>query len=565
MTKRVVVCRERTIARGQVGVRTITLGARQEREDAGVLQVVVRDRPFVAVDLVGERHRSVDERIARDGVRPGTLLERFDHERIERLHVGRGVAEDDVPGRWAAGIHRIRRTREFGSVLEALLQVVLVTRDVLPRHANDAGEEDQARVADARVVVLRIEVREDRVVHDVPVTIGNSGVRERLDVAVDRVEEVDTEALLLIPAAQVDVVFRVAQERRARSAIGIFAGGIVRTTTGTLTTRLAARIVGILGAFLTSSGQTHGRRTVAQLTDVIELAVLFDRAVVFVRQHDDREERIGTHELGALLQEHHVGTRGNGLEVVDDDCLVRIGISEEAVDGLELRLVTATDLARTDDHVAQRGNDAHVSVFDDCFAAVLVLGIPREELLVHERGGFLAAALIKTREQVTLVVVRRVGVWRAFFRSRINAGAGVGAMAADAGARHTDVNVEDRLEFALRSSRTHVGGIRGLRHCRSAVVIDTTRIDETLHEVGDGKREDLLLVRHGAGVVDAEHEVDLVDGALLQRFDDGDGQARFEGIDGSVETTHGSRRRRRCDHGEGRAGHALPREALWTL
>jgi hypothetical protein len=563
LAERVVVCLGGTIARRQVAVGAVTLGAGQEREDARVLQVVVRDRPFVTVDGVAKGHRRIDQRIARDGVRPrSTLLERLDHERIERLHVFEWVAEDDIPGRRAA---RIDFGAELGGIFEALLQVVLVTRDVLPGHTDDTGEEDQAVVADARVVVLRIEVREDRVGHEVTGAIRYRGVRERLDVAVGRIEEVDAETTLLIPATQVDVVFGIRQKRRSRTAVRIFAGRIFWTTSSALTARLAARIVGILGAFLTSSRQTHRRRAVAQLTDVIELAKLFDRAVVFVRQHDDREQRIGTHELSALLQEHHVGARRNGLEVVDDDRVVRIGIREETVNGFELRLVTTTDLARTDDHVAQRGNDTHGAVFNDGFAAVFVRRIPREELLVHERGRFLAAALIEARKQVTLVVVRRVGVRRAFLRSRIDARARVGAMAADAGARHADVNVENRFELAVCPGWTHVRGIRGLHLRRSAVVVEAARVDETLHEVGDGEREDLLLVGHRTGVVDAEHEVDFVDGALLKFFDDGDGQTGFDGIDGSVETTHGTRCRRRRDHGEGRAGRALPEEALWTL
>jgi hypothetical protein len=101
--------------------------------------------------------------------------------------------------------------------------------------------------------------------------------------------------------------------------------------------------------------------------------------------------------------------------------------------------------------------------------------------------------------------------------------------------------------------------------CRYAVVIEASRVDETLDEVGDGSLEDLLFVRHRAGVVDAEHEVDLVDGTLLEFFGDGDGQTGFDGIDGSVETTHGPRCRRRRDHGEGCAGRVLPEEAFWTL
>jgi hypothetical protein len=150
-------------------VGAITLGARQEREDAGVLQVVVvGDGPLVAVDRIGVRHRRRRDGVARDRVFPGTLLDR-------------SIMSGSSGFTFLAGSPRMTSQVEkplasigalqFRSVLETLLQVGLVTRDVLPRHTDDTGEEDQAGVANARVVVLRIEVREDRVRNDVTVAI----------------------------------------------------------------------------------------------------------------------------------------------------------------------------------------------------------------------------------------------------------------------------------------------------------------------------------------------------------------------------------------------------------
>jgi hypothetical protein len=74
---------------------------------------------------------------------------------------------------------------------------------------------------------------------------------------------------------------------------------------------------------------------------------------------------------------------------------------------------------------------------------------------------------------------------------------------------HADVDVFDRVEvgdphgaFAVGPTGADLGGRHG---------VDAHRIDEAADEIGDGGREDGLLVGHRRRVVDHEKEVDLRD------------------------------------------------------
>ena len=92
------------------------------------------------------------------------------------------------------------------------------------------------------------------------------------------------------------------------------------------------------------------------------LPAVDDRAVVFVGHEHDRDQRIGTQEVRALLEQLRVGAIEQRLPEaadarVDPDRGVRVGIDEEAVDGLERGFVAAAVLPHAFDHVCERCGD----------------------------------------------------------------------------------------------------------------------------------------------------------------------------------------------------------------
>src|SRR5207237_955867 len=113
-------------------------------------------------------------------------------------------------------------------------------------------------------------------------------------------------------------------------AIGQARGGAALTT----------RVVGALGASRRAAKQR--RRARGQPT----WPVVAQRAVVLVRQHDDRDQRVGTQKRGALLQYVLIDALGTGVGARDHDAKRRLGVDQKAIPRLERGLVTAAALAR---------------------------------------------------------------------------------------------------------------------------------------------------------------------------------------------------------------------------
>ena len=85
------------------------------------------------------------------------------------------------------------------------------------------------------------------------------------------------------------------------------------------------------------------------------------RRVVLVAEEHDRDERVGTQERGALAEELDVDVIGRpvaGRVAVAHDLGPGIGLHEEAVDALELRLEPAAVLPDADDEILERGRRA---------------------------------------------------------------------------------------------------------------------------------------------------------------------------------------------------------------
>src|SRR5262249_33213520 len=135
--------------------------------------------------------------------------------------------------------------QHFVRVLEPFAEVALVASDVLPRNADEACEEDETRVANIAVVIIRVQIAEDRVRNEIALSVRDLVLREAVDVAVDRVEEVDAVPLLLIPAPKVCQVGGRGQLRRSRA----FRSGIAASGWGRLTARVAARVVRVGRAY----------------------------------------------------------------------------------------------------------------------------------------------------------------------------------------------------------------------------------------------------------------------------------------------------------------------------
>src|SRR5690606_18477540 len=82
-----------------------------------------------------------------------------------------------------------------------------------------------------------------------------------------------------------------------------------------------ARVVGIAGA--RGPGLRHVEAS-PKVRSVVELPAVADGAVVFVRQHDDGQQRVGSQELGTLGQHRLIGAVQNRRAVLDRDGLVGV-------------------------------------------------------------------------------------------------------------------------------------------------------------------------------------------------------------------------------------------------
>ena len=89
-------------------------------------------------------------------------------------------------------------------------------------------------------------------------------------------------------------------------------------------------------------------------------------------------------------------------------------------------------------------------------------------------------------------------------------------MTTDTRADDPDMYIEDRVDFPMRSIRTPLQWPRGLYGGGLSIVINATRIDDLLDEVGHRQRQQFLFIGHGPGIVDGEQNIDFIDGALLQ-------------------------------------------------
>ncbi len=91
------------------------------------------------------------------------------------------------------------------------------------------------------------------------------------------------------------------------------------------------------------------------------------RRLGFVAHDDDQEERVGTEEGSALREDRRVDARVARVERggLDADRLVRVGLDEEAIPGLVLRLEAASVLVDAGDHLGEvadeRARRVHVA------------------------------------------------------------------------------------------------------------------------------------------------------------------------------------------------------------
>jgi hypothetical protein len=135
-------------------------------------------------------------------------------------------------------------------------------------------------------------------------------------------------------------------------------------------------------------------------------------------------------------------------------------------------------------------------------------------------------------DEVALVVVRGL--------ARAREAAGVGAVAAEARRDDADVDVEDRIELALKPGGTlrRAGRPPAAPRPVGSMQAGFTR---PFTRIGHGERQDLLLVGHRPRVVDGEHEVDLVDRALRQLLADDRGAARADRLHRALQAARGTR------------------------
>jgi hypothetical protein len=458
---------------------------------------------FVSVDAVGPgRGAGRSERVARERVLAAARGDRLDHVRVFGREVARRLADDVAPsGEIAAGE---RGVRELGGGLEALDGGFGIAGEVLPRDTDDAEEEDEAGVADR---AARAHLGEEGVLHEIALAVRDGGRGEGVSITLDGIEEIDAEAALLVEATEVDVVVEVGERGRA------FAAWIEGAVARGLSTGLAARVAGAFRALGARAREAEALRRVvwiALLRDVEELAILLDGAVVLVAEQDDDDHGVGAEKIGPLLEQHLIFALGDGFAILDHDGLIRVGIDEEAIPALELRLVATANLTDAAHHVAQGGDEARLAreIAYRGFAGrdELLRGIPGEEALALVGGEGLSLAGLAAGEEVGSVVVAEVA------RSAtlgLGGGAGVGAVAAQARADEADVEVAHRDELAPAAGGAGVERALGLYADGGAARVDAAGAQQAEEDVRQGLGEDLLLVVHRAGVVDDEEEIDL--------------------------------------------------------
>src|SRR5262249_48933535 len=134
-------------------------------------------------------------------------------------------------------------------------------------------------------------------------SIGHHRAGKSLGVAIDRIEEVDAEPALGVPTTEGDAVFELGERSGCRDAYRIVRAGSRGRAT------VSAALVGRVGGALVTGAREVERRLVrlVPLSGEVELPALTDRAVVFVGEHDDRQERARPEEVLALLEKHIVG------------------------------------------------------------------------------------------------------------------------------------------------------------------------------------------------------------------------------------------------------------------
>jgi hypothetical protein len=124
----------------------------------------------------------------------------------------------------------------------------------------------------------------------------------------------------------------------------------------------------------------HARPVARRVDRQVTLPVVDDRAVVFVADEDDAHERVGTEEVRALLEEHHVATVLDGISGERrGDRVVRIRFDEKPVNGFERSFVAAAVLTDAPYHRREGIDDGALLL------ARHRRGVPIQEPFVHER------------------------------------------------------------------------------------------------------------------------------------------------------------------------------------
>ena len=171
--------------------------------------------------------------------------------------------------------------------------------------------------------------------------------RQPLDVAADAVEEVDAEAPLLIPAAEIERV-RLRSSWKRRIAAADRRRGLAASRRRRLdrVARPAARVC------WDSLGKPRSLCGSVKIAVVIAAALAGEpgdaavegRAIVLVGEHDHRDQRVRPEECSALLREP---AGSAALTIASLPCLTtswrRIRIDQEAVPSFERCLETAAD------------------------------------------------------------------------------------------------------------------------------------------------------------------------------------------------------------------------------
>src|SRR5690606_37540728 len=104
--------------------------------------------------------------------------------------------------------------------------------DVLPRYANDPGEEDQ----------VGLSAREQRIGDLLPcLAVDHHALAQTVNVALRRVEEIDTEATFVVETTNVRAIFVSCQRRRSWRT-----GALAAATGVGLDAGVATSVVGVL-------------------------------------------------------------------------------------------------------------------------------------------------------------------------------------------------------------------------------------------------------------------------------------------------------------------------------